>query len=133
MPWRTPLRGVPRPSDPEFLIHSTTHEVWEEIRSAGEMRAAAYLPERWNLDDEDNETNRYLRSEPPEYREYIMFGGMTGSSELVLASYRARKFIMDENAEYRPGVRIYVKNYEIIKDKIGIRDGIHTMKACAGE
>ena len=69
------------------------------------------------------------QQERPEYKEYVMFGGIEGGfTEIVVASYQKRKMICDENVEYSPGARLYIKNHEIINDKIDVRDGLHLMK-----
>lgn len=125
----TLMSGFRRSNDAQYMVHSTTEEAWRSIEASGELTAAAFLRERWNFDDEDNGTDAYLKDEPPEYKEYIMLGGIdTMAPELVVASYQARKFISDPDVQYEPGVRIYIRNYAIIDDQLDVRDGIHPMK-----
>ena len=58
-----------------------------------------------------------------------MLGGVNAmASELIVASYKVRRFIFDQDAAYEPGVRIYVNNHRIIDDGLDVRDGIHFMK-----
>ncbi len=70
-----------------------------------------------------------MRNEPPEYRDYIMLGEMeTCGPEMVVASYQTGRFVMDEQAIYRPGVRLYFDSHRIIRDGLGVRDGLHVLK-----
>ena len=125
----TPTPGFQRETDPEYILHSTTNETWKCIKESGVMIAAAYLKERWNFTDTDNPTDQYVKNEPPEYKEYIMFGGVgSGNTEMIVASYQKKRFINNENIEYVPGARIYLKNWEIIRNHLDTRDGIHLMK-----
>ncbi len=71
----------------------------------------------------------YLHDEPPEYKDYIMFGGMDSCvPEMVLASNCTGSFILDEKAAFKPGVRLYFDNYRIIRDGLATRDGLHVNK-----
>jgi hypothetical protein len=70
-----------------------------------------------------------LLNEPPEYKDYIMFGGMDSCvPEMVIASSIAGKFVLDEKATFEPGVRLYFDNYRIIRDGLATRDGLHVNK-----
>ena len=124
-----PGLGTVRESDPKYVLHSTSLEAWDHIKASGELVAAAFLKERWNFDDSDSEAAEYIRNEPPDYKEYVMLGIIGGGfTEIVVASYQTRKMITDENVEYSPGARLYIKNHAIIADGLGVRDGVHTMK-----
>ena len=59
----------------------------------------------------------------------VMFGAVDAiGPELVVASFQAGRFVMDEDAPYTPGVRLYLNNHQIIRDRRGVRDGLHLIK-----
>jgi hypothetical protein len=59
----------------------------------------------------------------------LMFGDVNSTaSEMVLASVAKGRFLMDEDAEYQPGVRLYFDNHLLIADGLGVRDGLHLVK-----
>lgn len=106
----TPFPGIIRKTDPEYVLHSTSIDAWNKIKTLGEITAAAFLRERWNFDDSESETAKYIKNEPPEYKECVMFGGIGGGfTEIVVASYQKKKMICDENVEYTPGARLYIQ------------------------
>jgi len=57
-----------------------------------------------------------------------MFCGIDRYAEHVIASKFHNKVITDEKTKYTPGGRFYFDSYQIIRDGIGIRDGIHSIK-----
>lgn len=119
-----------RPSDPEYVVHSTALRSWEKIRAHRLMKAASRtesrpLPARGGI---RNEIDDYLSEEPPEYREYIMFGSLGSVSEMILASYTAGKFQLVESTPYTPGARLYFDNRRIVTDGRCTRDGLHSTK-----
>jgi hypothetical protein len=121
-----------RPEEPAFLIHATTQAAWESIQADGALKAASQLakkPDRSGGETKAGQIEAYLFDEPPEFKDYIMFGGMDSCvPEMVLASNRAGTFILDEKAAFEPGVRLYLDNYRIIRDDLGTRDGLHVNK-----
>lgn len=129
---KTPVANVVRPNDPKVVVHSTTIHAWKSISADGELKAASWLGiERGQAHDvqEPSEIERYYQSEPPEYADYVMLGGMDSTaSEMVLASNSAGCFVLDDNAVYEPGARLYFDNHRIITDGLGTRDGLHAMK-----
>jgi hypothetical protein len=129
---KTPRGNVVRPNDPPVVVHSTTTHAWESISADEELRAASRLGiERGQAQDaqEHSEIERYYQSEPPEYADYIMLGGMDSTApEMVLASTSAGRFVLDDHAVYEPGARLYLNNHRIITDGLGTRDGLHVMK-----
>ena len=48
--------------------------------------------------------------------------------ETIVASYQAGRFVLDDDAIYEPGVRLYFDNHRIIRDNQIVRDGLHTAK-----
>ena len=51
--------------------------------------------------------------------------------EIVVASYQAGRFVMDGQASYAPGIRLYFDSHRIIRDGLGTRDGLHLIKVTA--
>ena len=130
---RTPAAHIVRPEDPPVIVHTTTLRAWESILSDGELKAASELAVRGQRtpdnSDAPSEIDQYLSNEPPEYKSYIMFGEMDSiAPEMVVASYQAGRFVLDEQAMYEPGVRLYFDNHRIIRDGLGTRDGLHLIK-----
>lgn len=127
-----PVSNTVRPEDPAILIHATTQAAWENIQADRALKAASQLakkPDRSGGEAKVGEIEGYLFDEPPEYKDYIMFGGMDSCvPEMVLASNRAGKFILDEEAAFEPGVRLYFDNHRIIRDGLAMRDGLHVNK-----
>ena len=126
---QTPNTSVVRPDDPEVVIHSTTLVAWERTYADGQLKAASELSQRPHLLDPLSEVGQYLQNEPPEYGDYIMFGEIGSTTpERIVASYQAGKFVVDDDAAYEPGVRLYLDNHRIIRDNRITRDGLHTVK-----
>ena len=130
--YNTPPAYLVRPDDPEIIVHSTTLAAWENIQSSGMLKAASLLgfnKGQTGNPQELSEIERYYQTEPSEYADYIMFGGMDSTEpEMVLASKRAGRFMLDQNEPYEPGVRLYLNNHRIISDGLGTRDGLHLIK-----
>jgi hypothetical protein len=126
---RMPDPDAVRPDDPKIIVHSTTADAWRIISSDGQLRAASGLSQQARIIDTSSEVWRYLEYEPPEYRDYIMFGTIVSTTpEKIVASYQAGRFILDDNAIYEPGVRLYFNNHQMISDNQVTRDGLHTTK-----
>jgi len=124
-----PKPDTVRPEDPEIIIHSTTLDAWEKISAEGQLKAASELLRQARIIDPSSEVGRYLENEPPEYRDYIMFGAIASTTpEKIVASYQTGRFILDDDAVYEPGVRLYFDNYRMIGDHQIVRDGLHTVK-----
>jgi hypothetical protein len=128
----TPKADIVRPEDPAVLVHATTQAAWQSIRGDCELKAASQLGIKRYRSDEGSSSSLledYLKHEPPEYSDYIMFSGMESCvPEMVVASNQKNRFVLDENAIYEPGVRLYFDNYRIIRNGLGVRDGLHLIK-----
>ena len=62
--------------------------------------------------------------DPADFSDYIMFGGgVTG--EIVVNSKQQGKIIMDINAEYQTGARLYFDAKSVAQDGLLVRDGCH--------
>ncbi len=130
---RTPAHSVVRVADPEIVVHSTTQHAWESIRADCELRAASRL----TIEDgrisagslTPSKVTRYYDSEPPEYPDYIMFGKIDEvGPEMVVASRAAGAFVLDPDATYTPGVRLYFDHHRMIREGWATRDGLHMVK-----
>jgi len=126
----TPDPCTVRPVDPPILVHSTSLAAWQKIQSDGVLLAASQLSRASAPTAQGNgPLDDYLPHEPPEYRDHIMFGEIEiCGPEMVVASYQAGQFVLDEQATYRPGVRLYFDSHRIIRDGLGVRDGLHSLK-----
>ena len=127
----TPPGNVIRPADPRVVEHSTTLEAWERISADGMLKAASQLGAgkyRAHSASALTEIERYYQDEPPEYGDYVMFGGMGPGSEVILASNACGRFVMDTDAVYTPGIRLYFDNHRIIAAGLATRDGLHLTK-----
>jgi hypothetical protein len=125
--------NVVRPDDPKIVVHSTTLEAWKTIRTDGQLKSAAELSRSSfpsvRIKESSSEVGQYVKDEPPEYSDYIMFGTIASTTpEKVVASYLAGRFVLDDNAIYEPGVRLYFDNQRMIRDGLIVRDGLHTTK-----
>lgn len=118
-----------RPEDPEIIIHATTVAAWHNIRADGMLKAATEQAQQARRVDSTSEVGRYLANEPPEYGDYIMFGTIASTTpEKIVASYQAGRFLLDDDAPYEPGVRLYFDNHRMIAERQIVRDGLHTAK-----
>ncbi len=65
--------NIIRLDDPKVIVHSTTLEAWNKICIDGQLKSAAELSQT-RIFDSASEVGQYLKDEPPEYCDYIMFG-----------------------------------------------------------
>ena len=111
-----------RENEPPVLVHSTSLGNWERIKqdkmlkSWNILKAEKAIDERWPIG--------IKLGDPADFSDYIMFGsGVTG--EIVVNSKQQGKIIMDENAEYITGARLYFDAEKIAQDGLLVRDGCH--------
>jgi hypothetical protein len=128
----TPDSCMVRPEDPAVIVHATSAAAWMSIQADGFLKAASQLSQAIGTEQDRNSStllDAYRDQEPPEYREYIMFGEMESCGpEMVLASYQVGRFVSDEEAAFLPGMRLYFDNLRIIADGLAVRDGLHLIK-----
>lgn len=93
-----------RENEPVCLIHSTPLSNWESIRRDGILKSWNYLKSERCV-YEDKPIGLQL-GDPIDFSDYIMFGGGT-TGEIVVNSKQQGKIVMDENAEYLTGARLY--------------------------
>lgn len=112
-----------RPYEERVLVHSTTPSGWESIRRDGCLKSWNRLKDE-HPDWEDKPIGASL-GDPAEFSDYIMFaqGGLAG--EIVVASREAGKIVMDVDAPYTPGARLYFDMARIAADGLLVRDGCH--------
>ena len=111
-----------REYEPSHLVHSTPMSSWELIRRDGMLKS-------WNL----LKTEKAVAEEqpigielgdPPDFSDYIMFGGgVTG--EIVVNSKQQGRIVMDTDAEYLTGARLYFDARRMAQDGLLVRDGCH--------
>ena len=113
---------VLRDYETPVLVHSTSMENWQKIQKDGMLKS-------WNkLNCEksiiENEPIGKQLGDPIHFSDYIMFGGGV-SGEIVVSSKQSGKIVMDIDAEYKTGARLYLDAKKMAKDGLLIRDGSH--------
>lgn len=120
--------AVLRDYEMSVLVHSTSMENWIKIQNDGILKC-------WNkLNNEcdilEKEPIGKQLGDPVHFSDYIMFGGGV-SGEIVVNSKQSGKIVMDIDAEYKTGARLYFDAEKIAKDGLLIRDGAHVkVKDC---
>lgn len=120
--------SVLRDYETPVLVHSTSIENWLKIQKDGMLKS-------WNkLNSEksiiEKEPIGKQLGDPVHFSDYIMFGGGV-SAEIVVNSKQSGKIVMDIDAEYRTGARLYFDAEKIAKDGLLVRDGAHIkVKEC---
>ena len=111
-----------REDEPSVLIHSTPMNSWEQIRNDGMLKS-------WNILKSEKAVNEkqpvgISLGDPADFRDYIMFGGgITG--EIVVNSRQKGEIVMDPDAEYLTGARLYFDAKRMAQDGLLVRDGCH--------
>lgn len=111
-----------RKDEPTVLVHSTPMNSWEQIKLDGKLKS-------WNrLKAENTVVEEYPIGihigDPTDFSDYIMFGGgVTG--EIVVNSKQQGKIVMDIDAEYLTGARLYFDAKRMAQDELLVRDGCH--------
>lgn len=124
------LKSVPdsgstlRPSDPHFIVHSTTLLAHEKIMADGQLKSTSLLRKEGKA---QHAIGFLPLGEPSDYLDYVMFGGGPGC-EVVVNSHLRGKPCYDPNAPYEPQARMYFGAHNIIADGLAVRDGGHTIK-----
>lgn len=111
-----------RDYEPPVLIHSTPMSNWNLIKQDGMLKSWNKLKAE-NVITEKQPIGINL-GDPVDFSDYIMFGkGVTG--EIVVNSKQQGNIVMDENAEYLTGARLYFDAKKMAKDGLLVRDGCH--------
>lgn len=111
-----------RDGEQRYTVHSTSLENWERIQKDGCLKSWNILKSE-NVITEENPIG-ILLGDPKEFSNYIMFGKNI-AGELVVNSKQQGKIIMDDNAEYLTGARLYFDMKRIVEDGLAVRDGAH--------
>lgn len=111
-----------REEEPSILVHSTPLENWHAIRREGLLKC-------WNrLQGErsgwEEQLIGQMLGDPPEFSDYVMLGGGV-AGEIVVSSKQKKSIVMDENAEYLTGARLYFDAKKIARAGLLVRDGCH--------
>jgi len=113
---------VLRKNEPLVLVHSTPMVHWEQIKKDGMLKSWNVLKAE-QVVAEEHPIGAKL-GDPADFRDYIMFGGgVTG--EIVVNSKQQGKILMDINAEYLTGARLYFDAKRMAQDGLLVRDGCH--------
>lgn len=111
-----------RDDEPSVLIHSTPMNNWKQIKLDGMLKCWNMLKSEKTI-VEERPIGTWL-GDPMDFSDYIMFGGgITG--EIVVNSKQQGRIVMDNNAEYLTGARLYFDAKRIAQDGLLIRDGCH--------
>jgi len=122
----TPEGDTVRPTDPKWVVHSTTLEAWDGISTAGSLKSLSLLREDGIQTTALGQTEL---GEPAEYADYVILGQMHAlSAEYVVASGEEGRIVTEPDRPYDPGIRLYFDNHRIVRDGLAIRDGLHTSK-----
>jgi hypothetical protein len=112
-----------RDNEPDILIHSTTFDNWISIKEDKCLKSWNALKKEkviW-----EDKPIGHLLSDPADFNDYVMFSSGAVSSESVVLSKQHGKIIMDQDMEYKTGVRLYFDIKKIAEDGLLIRDGVH--------
>lgn len=114
-----------RPSDAQWVVHSTTRQLWKEINETGALLSPSYLK---NTGKVIPEIGIKSLMEPADYSDYIMLDILDGCGEIVVNSRQLGYICLDPDIHYIPGVRLYFDAHSIISDGMCTRDGLHVLK-----
>jgi hypothetical protein len=122
-----------RADDPAVVLHSTSQEAWSVIQRDGVLKSTARLRAEGSpagsSSAEPSAVALYQQNEPEEYADHIMFGHVGNPAvECIMASKQCGDLRLDPDAGYTPGVRLYFDLHAIIRDGLGVRDGLHLVK-----
>ncbi len=111
-----------RRGEPTVLVHSTTKDGWRSIERDGMLKSWNRLKYENKISEEEPIGSKL--GDPPDFRDYIMFGG-GATGEIVVNSKQSGKIVMDDSAEYVTGARLYFDADKMARDGLLIRDGCH--------
>lgn len=111
-----------RENEPSVLVHSTPMISWELIKRDGMLKSWNILKAEKSIEEE--QPVGIELGDPKDFSDYIMFGGGT-TGEIVVCSKQQGKIVMDVNAEYLTGARLYFDAERIARDGLLVRDGCH--------
>lgn len=113
---------VLRKNEPGVLVHSTPRDAWEQIKQDGMLKSWNRLKAEQAV-AEEHPIGIQL-GDPADFSDYIMFGGgVTG--EIVVNSKQQGRIVMNIDAEYLTGARLYFDAQKMARDGLLVRDGCH--------
>ena len=111
-----------RENESTVLVHSTPMNSWKQIKRDGMLKSWNILKTQKVITEE--QPIGIQLGDPTDFSDYIMFGGgVTG--EIVVNSKQQGKIVMDTNAKYLTGARLYFDGKRIAQDGLLVRDGCH--------
>ncbi len=110
-----------REYETSVLIHSAPMSAWKQIQRDGALKSFNKLKSEGSADEF---AVGAMLGDPPEFSDYIMFGGGI-AGEIVVNSKQRGKIIMDQDAEYLSGARLYFDAKKMARDGLLVRDGAH--------
>ncbi len=111
-----------RKNEPSVLVHSTPMNSWEQIKCDGMLKSWNKLKTEKAI-AEDQPIGIQL-GDPTDFSDYIMFGdGVAG--EIVVNSKQQGRIVMDTDARYLTGARLYFDAKRMAHDGLLVRDGCH--------
>lgn len=111
-----------REYEQEYTVHSTSLENWQLIQKCGYLKSWNILKAEGVVTEEKPIGNAL--GDPADFSDYIMFGKNV-AGELVVNSKQQGKIVMDKNAGYPTGARLYFDMKKIVEDGLAVRDGAH--------
>lgn len=111
-----------RDNEQIYTVHSTSLENWELIQKDGCLKCWNILKAEKAITEEKPIGS--ILGDPKDFSDYIMFGKNV-AGELVVNSKQQGKIVMDKDAKYTTGVRIYLDMKRIVEDGLAVRDGAH--------
>jgi hypothetical protein len=121
-----PDQGIVREADPRWVVHSTSTESWDGIRSDGALRALSELDT-----SEVPHAGLGFRElgEPSEFAEYVALAPFESlAPEIVVSAKQKGRVCDDPDAPYRPQIRLFFDCHAIIRSRLAVRDGRHAIK-----
>lgn len=112
-----------RCNEGKVLVHSTTIEAWDNIQKDGCLKSWNQLKKEGVL-VEEYPIGLEL-GDPKEFSDYIMFGGLGDSGEIVVSSKQCGLVNMNVQEKYKTGVRLYFDARKMAQDGLIVRDGVH--------
>ena len=111
-----------RENEPSVLVHSTPMNSWEQIKRDEMLKSWNMLKAEKAITEE--QPIGIQLGDPTDFSDYIMFGGGV-AGEIVVNSKQQGKIVMDTDAEYLTGARLYFDAKRMAQDGLLVRDGCH--------
>lgn len=111
-----------RDDEPAVLVHSTPMNSWNQIKRDGMLKSWNRLQSEQAI-DEERPIGAWL-GDPLDFSDFIMLGtGVAG--EIIVSSKQQGTIVMNPDAAYLTGARLYFDAEIIARDGLLVRDGCH--------